>query len=137
MANSTKKTSKPKVTGWAGWVYFTGIMLWLLGFFEIIIGLTALFNSQYFVVLPNTIVNLSFTTWGWTHFLFGALILITGLAIFMGQEWARFVAVLLAALVVLANLLFIAAYPVWSVIAIVICVFVIYALIVHGKETNI
>jgi hypothetical protein len=112
-------------------------MLWLLGFFEIIIGLTALFNSQYFVVLPNTIVNLSFTTWGWTHFLFGVLILITGLAIFMGQVWARVVAVILAALVALTNLLFIAAYPVWSVIAIVICIFVIYALIVHGRETDL
>lgn len=137
MAKSTKKSVKPKVTGWAGWIYFTGIMLWLLGFFEIIIGLTALFNSQYFVVLPNTIVNLSFTTWGWTHFLFGALILITGLAIFMGQVWARVVAVILAALVALTNLLFIAAYPVWSVIAIVICIFVIYALIVHGRETDL
>lgn len=137
MAKSTKKSVKPKATGWAGWIYFTGIMLWLLGFFEIIIGLTALFNSQYFVVLPNTIVNLSFTTWGWTHFLFGALILITGLAIFMGQVWARVVAVILAALVALTNLLFIAAYPVWSVIAIVICIFVIYALIVHGRETDL
>lgn len=132
-----KNIKKSKVTPWVGWVYFTGIMLWLLGFFEIIIGLTALYNSQYFVVLPNTIVNYSFTTWGWAHFIFGAALLVTGIAIFMGQVWARVLAVILAFLVLLANLLFIAAYPVWSIIAIIICLFVIYSLIVHGKETDI
>jgi hypothetical protein len=42
--------------------------------------------------------------------------------------------VLLAGFSALANLVFIEAYPIWSVIIITIDVLVIYALIVHGRE---
>ena len=60
MAKSTKKAVKPKVTG-VGWLdIFYRHYVVATWFLQIIIGLTALFNSQYFVVLPNTIVNLSY-----------------------------------------------------------------------------
>jgi hypothetical protein len=47
---------------------------------------------------------------------------------------ARAVGILLAALSALANLVFIEAYPVWSIIIITVDVLVIYALTVHGRE---
>ena len=36
--------------GLAGMVAFAGVMLALVGFFDILQGLTALFNDEYFVV---------------------------------------------------------------------------------------
>lgn len=41
---------------------------------------------------------------------------------------------ILAGLSAIVNLLFIEAYPIWSVIVITVDVLVIYALTVHGRE---
>jgi hypothetical protein len=51
-----------------------------------------------------------------------------------GNVVARGVGVLLAGLSAIANMAFIGAYPVWSIIVIVVDVLVIYALTVHGGE---
>ena len=51
-----------------------------------------------------------------------------------GNLAARTVAVLLAGLSAIANMLFIQAYPIWSIIVITVDVLVIYALTVHGRE---
>lgn len=122
------------VSGWVGWAYFAGIMMAVLGFFQVIVGLTALFKDSYFVVLPNSIVNVDFTVWGWAHLALGLLVLVAGFALLAGQVWGRVIGVVLAVLSAVANLLFLPAYPVWSTIIIVIDVLVIYALVVHGHE---
>ncbi len=122
------------VSGWVGWAYFAGIMMAVLGFFQVIIGLTALFKDSYFVVLPNSIVNVDFTVWGWAHLALGLLVLVAGFALLAGQVWGRVIGVVLAVLSAVANLLFLPAYPIWSTIVIVIDVLVIYALVVHGHE---
>ena len=48
--------------------------------------------------------------------------------------WARIVGVLLAALSLLANVAFLAAYPLWSLVMIAIDVVIIMALTVHGSD---
>ena len=110
------------------------VMMAVLGFFQAIMGLTALFKDSYYVVVPNSILHLDFTQWGWTHLVLGLLVLCAGFAILAGQVWGRVVGVLLAVLVAVTNMLFIPAYPVWSIIVIVVSVLVIYALVVHGSE---
>jgi hypothetical protein len=122
------------MTGWVGWAYFAGIMMAVLGFFQVILGLTALFKDSYYVVLPNSILNLDYTQWGWTHLALGLLVLVAGFALLAGQVWGRVVGVLLAVLAAVVNMLFIPAYPVWSIIVITVSVLVIYALVVHGNE---
>jgi len=48
--------------------------------------------------------------------------------------WARIVGVLVALVSSVVNLAFMAAYPLWSVIMIVVDVLVIWAITVHGSE---
>ena len=62
------------------------------------------------------------------------LILLCGAGVLVGNLAARTVAVILAGLSAIANLLFIEAYPVWSIIVITVDILVIYALTVHGRE---
>jgi hypothetical protein len=62
------------------------------------------------------------------------LLVLTALALFAGQTWARIVAVILVILNALGQLLLIPAQPWWSFIMIAIDVLVVYALIVHGRE---
>ena len=55
-------------TGWAGWAVFAGVMLVLVGAFQAIDGLVALFKDEIYVVRPNgLVVNVDYTAWGWVH----------------------------------------------------------------------
>jgi hypothetical protein len=130
MANNGRQ-----VTGWAGWVYFAGFLMVLMGIFEIINGLAALLNDKYFLVRNNNLVVFDYTTWGWIHLVLGIIVLMAGMAVINGRLWGRLFAVLLAILSFVANFTFIAAYPFWSVTIMTIDLFIIYALTVHGSET--
>lgn len=131
-----KNKSADEVSGWVGWVFFAAFMMVFVGFFQMLQGLTAVLKDSYYVVLPEWIVNVDLTAWGWVHMLIGAVILCAGLALFSGKTWARVLGVVFVGLSMLANLLFIAAYPWWSIVVITLDVFVIYALIVHGGEAK-
>jgi len=122
-------------TGWAGWVIFAGVMMMLVGSFHVIAALVALFRDDYYVVRPSGLVlDVDYSAWGWTHLLLGLLVAAAGAGAIVGQTWARTVGVILAVLSAIANMVFIAAYPVWSIVIITLDVIVIYALIVHGHE---
>lgn len=130
-----KKNSNPAdVSGWVGWVYFAAFVMVFVGFFQMLQGLTAILKDTYYVVLPEWIVSIDVTQWGWIHLVLGAVVFCAGLALFSGKAWGRVVGVLFAGLSLLANLLFFAAYPWWSAVVIVLDILVIYALIVHGDE---
>ena len=128
---------RPEPTGWVGWVFFGGAMLLVVGIFQAIDGLVALFKDELYLVRPNgLVVNVDYTAWGWTNLLIGALLALVGLAVIAGQRWAQITAVVLAILSAIVNFAFIPAYPVWSLLIIALDVVVIYALIAHGKEAT-
>ena len=129
--------STPEVTAWAGFVVFAGVMMLMIGAFQAIAGLVALFEDDYYLVRPSgLVVNVDYTGWGWLHLILGVLIAAAGLGALSGQMWARVTGVVLAGLSALANMVFIAAYPVWSLVIITLDVLVIYALTVHGREVK-
>ena len=64
----------------------------------------------------------------------GVVIALAGWGLLSGRTWARVVAITLAGLSALANFLFIPYYPFWSITALVIDVFVIWAVAAHGQE---
>jgi hypothetical protein len=114
---------------------FAGVIMVLVGSFQAISGLVAIFDDEYYVVRPSgLVINVDYTVWGWTHLLLGLLVFAAGCGAVVGQLWARTVGVILAVLSAVANMLFIAAYPWWSIMIITLDVIVIYALIVHGRE---
>jgi hypothetical protein len=122
-------------TAWAGWVVFGGVMLIMLGAFQIIEGLVALFDNGFYLVgRSGLVVNVDYNTWGWIHMIIGVIAVLTGLGLLAGNMAARVVGVGIAFLSALVNLAFISAYPIWSTIMITLDVIVIYAIIVHGRE---
>jgi hypothetical protein len=122
-------------TGWAGWVVFGGVMLIMLGSFQIIEGLVALFDDGFYLVRSNgLVVDVDYNTWGWIHLALGIIGVLVGVGLLAGNMAARIVGVGIAFLSALVNLAFISAYPVWSVLMIVLDVIVIFAIIVHGRE---
>ena len=125
----------PEPTGWVGWIAFAGTMMMLVGIFQAIQGLIALFDDDYYLVTKNGLsVHVDYTAWGWTHLALGLILVGAGLAVFAGQMWARVIGVVLAVASAVLNFAFFPAYPFWSSIVIAIDVFVILALTVHGRE---
>jgi hypothetical protein len=128
---------RPQPTGWVGWIVFAGTMMIMVGAFEAMMGFVALFKDDYYLVARNgLVVSLDYTTWGWIHLIFGIVALLAGFGLLAGQMWARVVGVIVAVVSAIANVAFLAAYPVWSVIIITVDVLVIWALTVHGREVK-
>ena len=123
-----------EVTGWVGWVVFAAVILIMVGVFDIISGLIAIFDDKWLAGTPGGLFVWDSTAWGWITLILGIVILFAAFAILKGQVWGRTVAVILAALNAINQLSTMRAYPVWSLIVILLDVFVIYALTVHGGE---
>ena len=129
--------SRPRATAWVGVVLFGGITMTMVGGFQIIQGFVALFRDDYYLVSPNGLVlNIDYTAWGWTHLLIGLVAVCTGIGVMLGQTWARVLGITIAVISALANIAFLAAYPIWSTIIIAMDVLVIWALAVHGREVQ-
>ena len=125
----------PDPTGWTGWVVFASFIMILLGSFQAIQGLVALFNKGFYLVPPSgLVVNVNYNVWGTVHLVLGVLLLLSGMGVLSGNVVARTVGVILAGLSALANMAFIGAYPLWSLLIITVDVLVIFALTVHGRE---
>lgn len=123
-----------EATGWVGWIYFASMMMLIIGGLQIISGLVALFRNTFYVVGSSGLVVWNYTTWGWVQIIIGILLVVTGLSITSGRTWARVVGSLVVVINAIGNIAFLPAYPIWSVIALIIDGFVLYALTVHGRE---
>jgi hypothetical protein len=70
---------------------------------------------------------------GVCHLLVGLGVALAGVAVWLGQGWARVVAAILALASAVTSFLFIPHYPFWSLTIIALDVLVIWALTVHGR----
>lgn len=125
-----------RVTGWVGWIWFAGLMLIMLGAFNIIQGFAAVLADDVFLPTEEGGVVLDVTGWGWAHLIVGLLLLLAGLGLFSGATWARILAVIMVMINAVAQLASLNYHPAWSVIIIALDVLVIWALTVHGAETE-
>lgn len=121
-------------TGWVGWIYFASVMMILTGSLNAIQGVIAIINDEWVVWGNRADLYLDLTEWGWIHLGVGVVLVLAGIGVLSGNILARAIAVLIAGLAVIANFLYIPAYPVWALTIIAINVFVIYALTAHGGE---
>jgi hypothetical protein len=122
----------------SGWVYgfaaFAGAVMLMVGIFQALAGLAAIFENEFFVVSSSYAYEIDVTAWGWIHLILGAIIAFAGISIYTGQAWARSVGVLLAILSAVANFFFIPYYPVWAVLIIALNIAVIWALVQYGPD---
>jgi uncharacterized membrane protein len=120
---------EPPVSGWArGGIGFAASILTLAGSFQIVAGLTAIIDDEFYVVARNYAFDLDATVWGWIHLTIGVLLVVVGLGLFARQVWAGVTAIFLAMLSALVNFFFIPFYPVWAIVVIALDVWVIWAL---------
>lgn len=124
---SSISTSAPRSTG-TGWLAFGGLMIFLIGASNVLAGCAALWKNEYYVASANDLLVLDFTAWGWIWLIIGLLEIFTGISVCLGRMWAREVGVVLAVLSAIGHLAYLAAFPLWSLATIGLCILVIYAL---------
>ena len=118
-----------QLSGWAvGGISFAAAMMITVGIFQVIAGLTAIFDDEFYVITQNYTFDLDVTAWGWIHLLLGILLLVAGWGLFSGAAWAAVVALTLAILSAVANFFFIPYYPFWSLLVIALDIWIIWAL---------
>ena len=83
-----------------GWKLFAGIMLIIVGTFNVIDGLVAITNADQFKNAFGASSELPVTnnvkTWGWVVLILGAVLILSGFLIFVGNMFGRVIGVLAA-----------------------------------------
>jgi hypothetical protein len=129
MTQYDERSDAPALSGWAvGGLTFAAVMMALIGVFQVIAGLVAIIDDDFYVVTQNYTFDVDTTAWGWIHLLLGIVVLVAAYYLTAGQAWAGAVAVVLAALSAIANFFFIPYYPFWSLLLIALAVWVIWSL---------
>jgi hypothetical protein len=122
-------------SGWAvGFIMFAAIMMIMVGVFQALQGIIAIFENEFYVATRNYTFQFDATTWGWIHLLLGLLVAFAGWGLLSGRTWARLLGITLAALSATANFLFIPYYPFWALLLITLDILVIWAITAHGGE---
>jgi hypothetical protein len=117
-----------------GFILLGSVRMMLLGSFHLMAGIAALFDDSFYAVRPGFALEIDVTAWGWLHVLGGIVLMIAGLALIAGSTIARIVAVVLTVVSAIWNFYSVPYYPVWSIIMLVLCAGVLWALIAHGRE---
>lgn len=118
-----------------GWVAFAGVLLLVVGTLNCIEGIAAIGNAHFFHHGTNYIMG-SLNAWGWTILILGVLQLAVGFGIFVKNQFARWAGVVVLACNAVAQLLFIPAYPFWSLTLFAIDVLAIYGLVAYGRRIS-
>lgn len=115
----------------SGWVTFAGVMLSIVGVVNIIYGIAAIDNANFYINDARYVFS-DLKTWGWVIGIIGAIQFCAAFSIFGGTSWGRWVGVAAAGLNAIAQLMFLPAYPFLSLALFAIDILVIHALITHG-----
>jgi hypothetical protein len=122
----------------SGWIVFAAWLMLIIGGLDFFEGLIAVIRKNYYVVSGNQVIVFNVTTWGWLTLLWGIVLILVGLALFAGADWARWVAIVLVSLNLLEQLAFLgnSGYPLWTLTSLALTFMVLYALIVRwdGSE---
>ncbi|MHA6628493.1 DUF7144 family membrane protein [Pseudonocardia sichuanensis] len=121
----------PRGRWMAGFALFAGVIMLALGVYHALAGIAAIVGDEIYVTAPEDVYTFDLTSWGWIHLVLGVLVALAGGAVLSGRLWGRLVGIVVAALSMIANFVFIPYYPIWSLVMIPLCVAVIWALAVY------
>jgi hypothetical protein len=113
---------------WAGWIAFAGTMLLVIGAINVFQGTVALVDDERVVPTVDAFIIVDLTSWGWTLVLSGVLMLATGLGLLAAMTWARVTAIIVVGLHAVAQVAWLGAYPIWSLLMIALDTIVLFAL---------
>ncbi len=118
----------------AGRVVFAAILLLMAGTLNVIYGIGAISDANFFTESGSHYVFSNLSTWGWITLILGIIQLTAGFSLFSGGTYGRVIGIVAATLGGIGALLSVGgAYPFWSLGIFALCVVVIHGLVVFGE----
>ncbi|WP_408637748.1 DUF7144 family membrane protein [Nocardia bovistercoris] len=136
MTTQKPETAHPVRQGIAaGTSVGAAILLLTVGVLSILEGISAVANDDLIVVGPEYIYQFDTTAWGWVHIVLGAILIICAIGLMTGSTWGKVGAIVIAALTIIANFLWLPYYPWWSILVIALSIVVIWAVSTWNPDT--
>ena len=115
----------------SGWITFAGVVIIMVAILNIIDGIAAISTSSFFANDARYVIS-DLNTWGWVMLGLGVLQMAVGFGVWAGNKLARWAGIVVVSLNAVAQLMFIPAYPFWSLSLFALDVLVLYGLAAHG-----
>ena len=119
-----------------GLVLFAGVLLLVSGFWNLIYGIAAIAQSHVFVANAHYVFG-NLRAWGWVTLIFAILLLVAGGGVMVGNQMARWFAVVVLGLNLIEQMFSIPSYPFWSLTIIALDVVALYGLCAYGSRENV
>ena len=118
----------------AGRVIFAAIMLLVVGTINVIYGIGALDDANYFINDTRFILS-NLNTLGWVLIILGVIQLTGGFSLFAGNAYGRVIGIIGGTFGAVGALLSIGgAYPWWSLAVFFLSVWIVWGIIEFGAE---
>ncbi len=116
----------------AGWLLFAGVMIALASLLNVIGGISAISDANFYVANASYQFG-DLHTWGVILLLIGLMQGFAAFSIWSGGAYGQWLGVISATLNAAAQLFFLPAFPFWSLAIFSLDILVIYGLIVYGN----
>ncbi|MFD5141749.1 hypothetical protein [Streptomyces sp. NPDC058401] len=107
---------------------FAGVLMLVEGVLGILKGIVGIANDDVYASVGDYTFKFDVTAWGWIHLILGIVLVVVGAGILKGAAWAKVTGVVIVALDIILNFLWLPYTPLWGLISIAIGVFIIWAL---------
>ena len=119
-----------------GLLIFASVLLFVVGFWNVIQGISAIARSRVFVGGTHYVFG-DLRAWGWIALIFGVLQLVAGVGVLLGNQLARWFGIAVLGLNAIDQMFFIPAYPFWSLTIIAMDVVALWGLCAYGSRANV
>jgi hypothetical protein len=118
----------------AGRVVFAAILLLLVGTLNIIYGIGALDDANFYANDTRYILT-NLNTLGWVLIIVGIIQLTGGFSLMAGNVYGRVIGIVAGSIGAIAALLSMGnAHPFWSLAIFALCVWIVYGIIIFGPD---
>ena len=134
---TTETPQEQASLAWSGWVFFAALILFTVGFIDVVQGFTALFKEEVLLITESgLLVVADYTAWGVVLLVWGAVLVLAALGLLSGRGWARWFAIVVVVLNMVVQMAWFPAFPLWSLVAIGLGATVMFALTVRWADAR-
>ncbi|WP_067570810.1 DUF7144 family membrane protein [Nocardia acidivorans] len=138
MAHTTDTDHSVRQGVAAGTSIAAAVLLLVIGVLTILQGISAAASDDLLIVGTNDyIYKFNTSAWGWIHIVVGAIVVLTAIGLMTGATWGRVAAIIIAAVSIVENFLWLPYYPAWSLLIIALDVVVIWAVSTWKPGTTV
>jgi hypothetical protein len=115
-------------------VIFAATLLLILGFLNIVYGIGALDDANYFTNDTRFVLS-NLNTLGWVLIILGLIQLTGGFSLWAGNAYGRVIAIIGGSLGAIGALFSIGgANPWWSLCVFALCIYVVHGILIYGED---